>query len=328
MADRVLFVDDEQSILDGYQRLLRKEFDVSIALGGELGLAAIRGNGPFAVVVSDMRMPGMNGANFLAKVIESSPDSVRMLLTGYADLNEAIDAVNKGRIFRYLNKPCEKETLEEAIKSGLAQYHTVATEKELLKKAKILDRSASQPETSDLCPWDNFGSPTGLGGPSQAISYLIPHLGGDPQCYVILLKLTVFETIEQRYGEDTAIDYLNITAHALMQDLRSEDRLFHWDRDVLMAVIQRQLSLAAVRMEFERLRSSRREHLIDVKGKNVFIASPIAFDSVQASQFSSVKMMFTAFDASVTGGPKHESAQHRGSSAGNGVPRHDRGSVR
>lgn len=321
MADRVLFVDDEQSILDGYQRLLRKEFNVSVAQGGELGLATIRGNGPFAVVISDMRMPGMNGADFLAKARELSPDSVRMLLTGYADLNEAIDAVNKGHIFRYLNKPCEKEMLEEAINSGLVQYHAVAAEKELIKRAKIIEQSASQLEASDLCPWDNFGSPTGLGGPSQAISHLIPHLAKDPQCYVLLLKLTVFETIEQRYGEDAAIDYLNITAHALMQDLRSEDRLFHWDRDVLMAVIRRQIPLAAVRMELERLRSSRREHLLDVKGKRVFIASPIAFDFVQASQFSSVKMMLTAFDASVTGCIKHESAHHRSSSTGNGLPR-------
>ena len=86
MAEKVLFVDDEQDILDGCQRLLRKEFNVSVALGEQQGLAAIEQYGPFAVVVSDMRMPGMNGAEFLAQVRKKAPDTIRMLLTGYPDL--------------------------------------------------------------------------------------------------------------------------------------------------------------------------------------------------------------------------------------------------
>ena len=132
--DKILFVDDESSVLSGYQRVLHREFEVSIALGGEQGLASIRTNGPFAVVISDMRMPGMNGAQFLSQVRQKVPDTVRMLLTGYTDLNAAMDAVNEGNIFRFLTKPCEKELLVKAIVSGVEQYRLVRIEKELLEK--------------------------------------------------------------------------------------------------------------------------------------------------------------------------------------------------
>jgi len=132
MTDRILFVDDEPAVLDGYKRTLHREFEVDIAVGGELGLASIRDRGPYSIVISDMRMPGMNGAQFLAQVRQKTPETVRMLLTGYTDLDAAILAVNEGSIFRFLTKPCEKEILTKAIGAGLAQHHLVMAEKELL----------------------------------------------------------------------------------------------------------------------------------------------------------------------------------------------------
>jgi len=152
--DKILFVDDEIAILNGYQRLLRHDFEVSVASGGEEGLAAIRAHGPFAVVISDMRMPGMNGAQFLSQVRQKAPDTVRMLLTGYTDLSAAMDAVNEGNIFRFLTKPCEKELLVKAIVTGVEQYRLVRIEKELLEKTvmgsiKVLSDvlSAASPAT-------------------------------------------------------------------------------------------------------------------------------------------------------------------------------------
>jgi response regulator RpfG family c-di-GMP phosphodiesterase len=153
MADRILFVDDEPPILDGYKRLLYREFEVDTAVGGEQGLASIRDRGPYSVVISDMRMPGMNGAQFLAQVRQITPDTVRMLLTGYTDLDAAMLAVNEGNIFRFLTKPCEKEVLSRAITAGLAQYRLVTAEKELLESTlmgsiKVLTEvlSAASPE--------------------------------------------------------------------------------------------------------------------------------------------------------------------------------------
>ena len=78
MCQKILCVDDEPNILEGYKRALRKEFDLYSAEGGVEGLATIEANGPFAVIVSDMRMPGMDGVQFLTKVKEVAPDSVRI----------------------------------------------------------------------------------------------------------------------------------------------------------------------------------------------------------------------------------------------------------
>jgi response regulator RpfG family c-di-GMP phosphodiesterase len=153
MADRILFVDDESLILDGYKRILHREFEVDTAVGGEQGLASIRDRGPYSVVISDMRMPGMNGAQFLAQVRQRTPDTVRMLLTGYTDLDAAMLAVNEGNIFRFLTKPCDKDVLTNAINAGLAQYRLVTAERELLENTlmgsiKVLTEvlSAASPE--------------------------------------------------------------------------------------------------------------------------------------------------------------------------------------
>lgn len=124
MTEQILFVDDEQSILDGIERLLHGKYSISKALCAEQGLASIQLFGPFAIVVSDMRMPGINGARFLARVHQMAPDTVTMLLTGHRDLDTAVVALNEGHIFRYLKKPCKKEELVKAIQMGLAQYRT------------------------------------------------------------------------------------------------------------------------------------------------------------------------------------------------------------
>jgi FixJ family two-component response regulator len=153
MADKILFVDDEAPVLDGYKRMLHREFEVDIAVGGEQALTAIRSLGPYAVVISDMRMPVMNGAQLLSRVKETAPETIRMLLTGQTDLNAAMEAVNEGNIFRFLTKPCEKEVLTKAITTGLVQYRLVLAEKELLENTlmgsiKVLTDvlSAASPE--------------------------------------------------------------------------------------------------------------------------------------------------------------------------------------
>lgn len=134
MSERILFVDDEPGVLDGYRRLLHKEFSLDTAIGGVEGLAAIAEHGPYAVVISDIRMPGMDGVQFLAKVRVQSPDTVRIALTGHADIEAAINSVNEGAIFRFLTKPCPKETLAKAVTTGLMQHRLITAEKDLLEK--------------------------------------------------------------------------------------------------------------------------------------------------------------------------------------------------
>ena len=131
MTEKILFVDDEPSVLDGYKRLLIRDRAIDTAVGGILGLTAIAENGPYAVVISDMRMPQMDGAQFLAKVREVAPATTRLALTGYVDVETAMYAVNEGNIFRFLTKPCSKENLLKAIGDALAQHRLISAEKEL-----------------------------------------------------------------------------------------------------------------------------------------------------------------------------------------------------
>jgi CheY-like chemotaxis protein len=134
VTDKVLFVDDEENVLQSIQRELRKRFNIQIAGSGALALEILKKDGPFAVIVSDMRMPLMDGIQLLAKVKDLYPDTVRLMLTGNADQDTAIEAVNKGQIFRFLNKPCPTSTLVTAIALALRQYRLVTAEKELLDK--------------------------------------------------------------------------------------------------------------------------------------------------------------------------------------------------
>lgn len=133
MPEKILMVDDEDAVLVGYQRMFRNEFQIDTAPGGAAALAALEATGPYAVVVSDMRMPEMDGAKFLTKVKVLAPDTIRIMLTGDADVRSAVTAVNEGSIFRFLTKPCNKDTLAKALTAGLMQYRLLTAEKDLLE---------------------------------------------------------------------------------------------------------------------------------------------------------------------------------------------------
>jgi response regulator RpfG family c-di-GMP phosphodiesterase len=134
LSERILIVDDDQALLDSLRRSHRKEHDLHTALGGPEGLRAIETQGPFAVVVSDYQMPGMNGIEFLGKARERAPDTVRVMLTGNADLQSAIDAVNQGHVFRFLTKPCPPEMFAGCLVAAKEQYELRHAERVLLER--------------------------------------------------------------------------------------------------------------------------------------------------------------------------------------------------
>ncbi|MDR3556896.1 MAG: response regulator [Syntrophobacteraceae bacterium] len=134
MVAKILFVDDDPNILAGFERLLRKTFPIATALGGQEGLAALSERGPFSVIVSDFRMPEMDGIHFLHRARLAAPESVRIMLSGNADLQTAIEAVNEGHIFRFLTKPCQPQILRDALTAGIRQYELICAERELLEK--------------------------------------------------------------------------------------------------------------------------------------------------------------------------------------------------
>jgi CheY-like chemotaxis protein len=131
---RILCVDDEPRVLDGMKRTLGMDFDVITAEGGAQALALLIRKERFALTISDMRMPGMDGAAYLERASQLAPDMIRILLTGQADMTAATRAINYGRIFRFLTKPCEPDALRRAVDDALEQHRLVLAEKELLQK--------------------------------------------------------------------------------------------------------------------------------------------------------------------------------------------------
>src|SRR5690242_13400139 len=134
MSEKILFVDDEPAILDGYRRLLRGEYEFDIALGPNLALEMLTKQS-YAVVIADMRMPEMDGAQLLSKIAAEYPGTIRIMLTGNSDMQTAVRAVNEGAVFRFLTKPCDKELLRTTIQAALAQYRLSGLQQENLGTA-------------------------------------------------------------------------------------------------------------------------------------------------------------------------------------------------
>lgn len=131
--ERILIVDDELNLLDGLKRLLGRNFDITFALGGKCGLDVMSESGPFAIIVTDMRMPEMDGLEFISEARKASPKSVYLMLTGNSDQKTAVDAVNQGRVFRFLSKPCSRETFEAALHAAMHEYRLREAERQLLE---------------------------------------------------------------------------------------------------------------------------------------------------------------------------------------------------
>lgn len=131
---RVLFVDDDPNVLAALAAALGRIYDIEVAVGGRHGLDILAADRDIEVVVSDMRMPGMDGASFLHCACEVAPDTTRVLLTGEADLGSAIAAVNEGQIFRLLTKPCPRAELRAALDAGIRQHRLVTAERDVLDK--------------------------------------------------------------------------------------------------------------------------------------------------------------------------------------------------
>lgn len=131
---RILCVDDEPLVLQGLKRNLRPHFEVTTASGGHEALGLLQAEGAYAVLLSDMRMPAMDGAQLLARARQLAPGTVRILLTGHADLDAALAAVNQGQVFRFLTKPCPHEELLAALQAGAEQFRLANAERELLEQ--------------------------------------------------------------------------------------------------------------------------------------------------------------------------------------------------
>ncbi|MEZ5015816.1 MAG: response regulator [Flavipsychrobacter sp.] len=132
----ILYVDDEENNLMSFKATFRIKYNIHTAISGEDAIKILENN-PIEIIITDQRMPSMTGVQFLESILDKHPDPMRILLTGYADLTAVIDAVNKGKIFHYLTKPCNEEELEETIKRAYDVYKLKKDEKELTEKLGV-----------------------------------------------------------------------------------------------------------------------------------------------------------------------------------------------
>jgi response regulator RpfG family c-di-GMP phosphodiesterase len=138
MPDKIniLYVDDEQNNLVSFKATFRMKYNVFTAISGEEAIK-ILDNNPIDIIITDQRMPNMTGVEFLESILEKHMEPMRILLTGYADLNAVIDAVNKGKIFHYLTKPWNEEELDLTIQRAYDVYKLRKDEKELTEKLGV-----------------------------------------------------------------------------------------------------------------------------------------------------------------------------------------------
>ncbi len=132
----ILYVDDEVNNLVSFKATFRIKYNVFTAESGEEAVTILDEN-DINLIITDQRMPNMTGVEFLESILDVHPDPIRVLLTGYADMNAVIDAVNKGKIFHYLSKPWNEEELDMTIQRAYDVYQKRITEKELNDKLSI-----------------------------------------------------------------------------------------------------------------------------------------------------------------------------------------------
>ncbi len=137
---RLLIVDDDANLLESMRRQFAARHEVLTAQSGAEALEVMASSQPFTVLLSDLKMPGMDGIQLLSRAAELYPDTVRILLTGFADLSNAVDAVNQGFIFRFLSKPCLPEALDQALADAVRHHGLVEAQREIysLKRFKRL----------------------------------------------------------------------------------------------------------------------------------------------------------------------------------------------
>ncbi len=136
---KILAVDDEQSSLNAIYRTLRKEYDVILSLNGHSGLEVLKDQ-KIAVILGDQRMPEMTGVEFFKKSLEIQPDAVRILITGYSDIEAIIQAINEGQVFYYINKPWEPDDLRIIIRRAAEQYQLLQENRRLLKELEAANQ--------------------------------------------------------------------------------------------------------------------------------------------------------------------------------------------
>lgn len=136
MAFGVLYVDDEINNLNSFKAAFRRDFEIFVAQSARDGRKILDTN-EIGVIITDQRMPGMTGIEFLESILTVYPDTIRILLTGFSDMNAVMDAINRGQVYKYLVKPWQNEELRLYIQNALEIYNLRKENKELAYKLQV-----------------------------------------------------------------------------------------------------------------------------------------------------------------------------------------------
>lgn len=134
----ILYVDDEVNNLNSFKAAFRRDFKVFTAVSGKEGLD-ILSNNVVHIIITDQRMPEMTGVEFLIEVLKQHGEPIRILLTGYSDINAVIDAVNKGQIYYYINKPWDEQQLRIVIKNAYEIFSLRESNKQLMEELLVVN---------------------------------------------------------------------------------------------------------------------------------------------------------------------------------------------
>lgn len=251
MERTLLLVDDEEDITAALSRLLRGDgYKILRAHSAQEGLALLEQHA-VGVIVSDQRMPGMTGVEFLSRVRERYPKTIRMVLSGHADLDSVTDAINRGAVYKFLNKPWENDTLRASVQEAFRHYELVQEEERLAGEIRIAKEQLEQLnlELADLVRHKesqikriaNYDELTGL--PNRALFYarlerlLQQAQRDDRMAAVLLLNLDRFKQVNDSFGHPVGDQLLQSVALKLEQQLRVGDTLARMGGDEFAFVL-------------------------------------------------------------------------------------------
>lgn len=227
MTDRVLVIDDEPNFLAAVRRGLRGRYDLTTVESGEEALRAIAESGPFMVVVCDQQMPRMTGVETLRRIRELAPDTVRMMLTGNADQGTAVEAINQGRIFRFLSKPCPTPDLVQAIDSALQAYHAAAAE-----------RAAVTAQMRHLSEYDFLTDlPNRFMMAAKVGQAILASARQGRRLAMVMINLDRFKTVNEMLGYTGGDELLKQVADRLLTGVRATDVVSRLGGDAFVVLL-------------------------------------------------------------------------------------------
>ncbi|MEO8097400.1 MAG: response regulator [Acidobacteriota bacterium] len=307
---KILFVDDDVNILSAFQRSLRGSFEIVGALGGEKALQELETKGPFAVIVSDLRMPRMGGMEFLARAYEVSPASIQLVLSGTAEVSVAIEALNQGRIFRFLTKPCAPDVLAATLTAALNQYQLGITQKSIMEtqlqgdSAEILDslkalvetgkqRIAELAQTGESIQSDSPAASstdplTGLFGPDAACLAIATALASDSPPQLAVFSVQRMEFMRSRYGQAVSDQVMLLASQHLATNAElTGDTLYRWKgKSDFIALLARPEPLEAVKLDLQRSLSNPINQFFETMSRCVFLPIKITVDAFSLAHAS------------------------------------------